>query len=369
MSHAAVGASEGAAMLNGLRDTVDAMWQRPLGQRWLLGLLAFLIALLLRLGLDGLLPPGFPFLTFFPAILTATLLGGLGPGIAVGLSASLAAWYCFMEPFYSFKLTGGATLALGFFVAISAVDILLIHLMQLAMRRLREEAARGSREGALSQQLARTREVMLQELQHRIANNLQVLSAMVLLQRNAVRDPEARRVLDNAATRLEVIGRIQRRLQGDANGLPFGPFLESLSQDLLAAAEAGRVATSVEADPLVLPPELTVPVALIVAELLANALQHGFPDGRRGTVTIRLARAEQRIQLTVEDDGIGLPLDFRLERTRSLGLRIVQALTRQIGGAFTMRPTAQGTTCHLFFWLSPQGAMAAPPLPVESEAR
>ncbi|WP_160000694.1 sensor histidine kinase [Roseomonas sp. 18066] len=354
-------------MLNGLRDWVDAARQRPLGQRWLLGLLVFLVAMLLRLGLDGLLPPGFPFLTFFPAILMATLLGGVGPGIAVGATASLTAWYCFMEPYYSFKLTAGASLALAFFIVISAVDILLIHLMQLAMRRLRQDQARGSREGALSQQLARTREVMLQELQHRIANNLQVLSAMVLLQRNAVRDPEARRVLDNAATRLEVIGRIQRRLHSDAEGLPFGPFLQGLSQDMLAAAEAGQITARIEAEPLVLPPELTVPVALIVAELLANALQHGFPQGRRGTVTIRLARAEQRVQLSVEDDGIGLPLDFMLERTRSLGLRIVQALTRQIGGAFTMRPAAQGTTCHLFFWLSPRGAEGVSrPLPAEA---
>ncbi|EFH13057.1 sensor histidine kinase [Teichococcus cervicalis] len=319
--------------------------------RWGVAALLLVAALLARLLADPYLPPGFPFLTFFPAVIVTAFLCGTAPGLTVGALSGLAAWYLFIEPLHSFGMQSSVALALGFFMGVVGLDVLLIHVMNQSLRQLRAESARRSREAELSQLLARTREVMFEELQHRVSNNLQVLAAMMMLQRGAVQEPEARRVLDNAAQRLELIGRLQRSLHrpGEA-GLPFGRFLEGLCQDVLQASGAQSVTAEIEAEPVALAPERTVPVALITAELVANAVEHAFRGGP-GRLRIGLRREEGgTLALSVRDDGAGLAPGFVAAESRSLGLRIVHALAEQIGGRFEMRAApGGGTLCRLVF--------------------
>ncbi|PWC29848.1 two-component sensor histidine kinase [Pseudoroseomonas aestuarii] len=317
--------------------------------RWSFAAGVFLVALLARLKIGPALPPGFPYLTFFPAVIVTTFVCGLWPGVAAATASGIAAWYFFIEPFHSFTLDGATAMALGFYALIVTVDVLLIHLMQEALLRLRAESARQSRERELSQQLAESREVMFQELQHRISNNLQVIGALMALQRGAVQDKKARRIIDQAATRLELIGRIHRRLQ-DPSGqrVELGVFLGRLCDDLLDAAGATGVKVHLQADSVLLPPEQTVPMALILMELVSNALEHGFAHQGQGRIAIELRQLEPAtIQLTVLDDGAGLPPDFDLETTQSLGLRIVRALAAQLGASFEMQRAPRGTACGL----------------------
>lgn len=321
--------------------------------RWGFALAAFLIALGVRLGVNELLPPGFPYLTFFPAVIVTTFLCGVWPGVATAIASGLASWYFFMAPEGEFVLNGATVLALAFFGIVVIVDILLIHIMHLALRKLRAESDRQNRERELSQQLAESREIMFKELQHRISNNLQVLAALMMLQRGAVRDGAARRILDQAADRLELIGRIHRRLH-DPSGqrLAFGRFLESLCGDVLQAADATGVEVMVRAEPLILPPEQTVPVALIVTELVSNALEHGFtgrPSSGRIHIDLVREREGRMAQLAVSNNGAPLPPGFDLQQSDNLGLRIVQALALQMNGRFGMRAEPPGTVCRLTF--------------------
>ncbi|MCQ4162637.1 ATP-binding protein [Roseomonas sp. GC11] len=336
-------------MLNRTHALLDlCLRERPARWNWVISLTLFLAALLARLALQGLLPQGFPFITFLPAVVLTTLVCGLWYGMAVTFASGFCAWLLFIQPQGGY-LMNQAT-AMTFFASLVTVDVLLIASMRGALRRLRAESARQSRERELSQQLAHTREVMLQEVQHRVSNNLQMLAAMMLLQRGAVRDPEARRIIDTAAQRLELIARIQRNLQQpQGGGLPFHHLLRSLCGDVLVASGARGVAATIEADPITLPPEQTVPVALIVAELVANAVEHGFAGRERGDITITLLRQEETLQLNVEDNGAGPPPGFTLEGSNSLGLRIVRALAQQIGGRFEMHPLPRGTACRLSF--------------------
>ncbi|MGX9965539.1 hybrid sensor histidine kinase/response regulator [Roseomonas sp. F4] len=114
---------------------------------YLLGIGLFAAALAGRFALVSILPPlGFPFLTFFPAVLLATYFAGLGPGLLTGVLSILAAWYFFIEPYASFALgTTSDKIALIFFVAIILVDILVIHRMNSAVARLAEEQQRSAR--------------------------------------------------------------------------------------------------------------------------------------------------------------------------------------------------------------------------------
>ncbi len=118
----------------------------------------------LRAALDDVLPPGFPYLTFFPAVILTTYLCGLRPGITCAVLGGLAAWYQFLPPYGSFDLTGPTAVALVFYAFIVAVDIALIHTMHVSGDRLRAE--RGVTAALYDQQ-----RTMFQELQHRVANN------------------------------------------------------------------------------------------------------------------------------------------------------------------------------------------------------
>lgn len=313
--------------------------------RWGLAALAFVVALTLRLWLDPLLPPGFPFLTFFPAVIVSAFLCGVRPGVAVAASSFLAAWWFFIPPAGSLRVTGSSLLALGFFAAIAAVDILLIHVMTRALSRVREERERNRR-------LAESRQALFTEMQHRISNNLLTMASLLAIETRAIADTQARRALEEAQRRLHLVSRIHRQLHDpDMARVEMGGFLDTLCRDVVEANGAAHVACEVQAGAVSLTAEQTIPVALVAAELVANALEHGFARGRAGTVRVALAARGGEAELLVRDDGAGLPEGFRMEQVRSLGLTVVRQLAAQLGGEFTLHGVA-GTEARLRFPLA-----------------
>ena len=312
--------------------------------RWLIAVVSFLFAFGLRYLIDDILPQGFPFLTFFPAVILTTFIGGLGPGMLVVVASALASWFFFIPPFNGFGIDGPAALALGFFVAVAIVDVAIIHLMfkwLLALDRERE----------FSRQLASSRDLMFQEMQHRISNNLSVVSSLLRMQRRAVQDEAAIKALDAAATRLALISRIHRKLHNpDGQQLPFAAFLEDLCRDMLeAAGEQGNITCMVQGDELYLSSDRAVPVALIVAELVSNSLEHGFRGRQEGTIKVDLRKqSNEEVVLTISDDGAGLPDGFDLASVRSLGLLVARQLSEQIGASFSML-SAEGSVSEIRF--------------------
>ncbi|KAA0675865.1 DUF4118 domain-containing protein [Roseomonas genomospecies 6] len=306
------------------------------------GLATFAVALVARLALDALLPAGFPFLTFFPAVIVTTFLAGLWPGILTALLGGVASWYFFLGDGWSFAMTPGSALALGFYGLVVAVDITVIHIMNVALERLAEERNRSAR-------LTHQTQVMFSELQHRVSNNLQLASSLIAIQKSKVKDPDARRALDEAAGRLSTLGRLHRRLHAPQGGpMDMESFLYELCHDILQTSGAERVDCTVSAVRSDLPPDTLIPMALILAELVSNALEHGFPDGKAGQIGVELRTGEGGLILTVRDDGAGLPDGFTLARPSSLGLQIVTSLAAQIGGSFDMTGSpGQGTTARL----------------------
>ncbi len=312
--------------------------------RYGLALAVFLLALVVRLGLEGTLPQGFQFITFFPAVLLATFLAGVGPGVATAVLSGLAAWYFLLEPAGSFALDRPNALALAFYAAVAGVDIAIIHAMNTALERLGRERERSAA-------LLETSETMFKELQHRVSNNLQLVSSLLRLQGSSVEDPGARRALEEASGRLALLGRLHRRLY-DPAGAPagFGEHLKELCREVLDASGARGVVCIVDAGAgVALPPERSISVALIALELVSNALEHAFAGREGGTITMDLRPgADGSFLLTVEDDGAGLPRGFDPRTAGGLGLRLVGALARQIGGTFEMSG-GRGTVCRLSF--------------------
>lgn len=310
----------------------------------LIALTTFAVAFTVRWTASDVLPPGYPYVTFFPAVILTTFLAGLWPGVAAAVLSGLTAWYFFIPPEHSFRLGDGAPLALGFYTVVVAVDVAVIHLMITAMERLDTERRHSA-------ELTRQTQVMFSEMQHRVSNNLQLISALLTISQSKVADPAALQVLEQARSRVATLGRLHRMLHDPADqAMDMGEYLRSLCRDVIDASGAAHVQWEVVAAPVAIAHDKLVPMALIAAELISNSLEHAFAHGRPGKVWVELGHHDGTVRLVVRDNGPGLPVDFDAETQASLGLRIVRALAGQLNGRLTMRGNG-GTVCELAFTL------------------
>ena len=288
------------------------------------------LAFLVRLFAMPKVPIGYPYVSFFPAVILSTFLFGIGPGIVAGVLCGFLAWYVFIPPLYEAKLTGAVVFALGFYSLVVAIDVLLVHWLQKTNRRLTCERERNRR-------LAERGELLFRELQHRVSNNLQVVSGLLSLQMRDISDQAAQVALEEGARRLALIGRIHRELYSPhGEQLHLAAFLEQLVADVIDASGKPGIGCQVEAEEdFDLASEAAVPMALIVAEAVANAIEHGFAGRQSGMILIRATRAaDGALELSVIDEGARLPADFDLATTDSLGLKLAQMLAQQLGGTF-----------------------------------
>ncbi|PWC81682.1 hypothetical protein TSH100_26730 [Azospirillum sp. TSH100] len=304
--------------------------------RFGMALLTVVVALLLRLAADGALPTGFPYLTFFPAVILTTFIAGLWPAVVTAVLSGLAAWYFFIPPYDTLTLNSSVGVALAFYAVIVTVDIALIHGMQVTMARLQEERGRTA-------SLLEAQTTMFHELQHRVANNMQFVSALLDLQRRTVgHTPEgALAALEEAGRRLDTMARVHRRLHDPRSGDDFGSHLDGLCRDMLAAAGIPGVDCRVTVRAAPQSPERLLTLAMLIVEALTNSLKHAFAGRDGGTVTIDLREDPDQpgqLHLLVMDDGVGLPDGFDAQRLPSLGWKIIQSLASQLSGQLTHGP-------------------------------
>ncbi len=178
-------------------------------------------------------------------------------------------------------------------------------------------------------------EVLMQEVHHRVKNNLQVISSMLRLQSVQVSDDAVRRAFEDSVNRVHAMSLVHEMLsgRGDRTRLEFHEYLQDLT-DRLRDSYGGtdRVAVSIECEDFSLDMNQGIQLGLIVNEIFSNALKHGFRQGRAGSLRIALTRQGGRGRLTIEDDGTGLPPNFDWRSASSLGLQIVQSLVTKLGG-------------------------------------
>jgi len=337
--HDPVDTGAGAELMNDVDRTLRLLPSLSGPAGWLFAAAAFGVALAARFVLDHSLPPGFPFLTFFPAVVLTALFVGLWPAVAVSVLSFFSAWWWFVPPANSFALTGGKAVALVFFAVIAAVDVAVIEAMRRALDNLERERAR-------SEKLAERNATLFREMQHRVSNNLQTAASLLSAQRCGLTDPAARQALGEAVERLALIGRVHRLAHDPhARGIAAAAMLAELCDDVAATAGAPHGTCGVEADPtILLNPDQMVPVALVLAELVANALEHGL-HGQHGRIAARMVRGSAGAAvLEVRDDGRGLPESFDLAASRTLGLTLAKALTRQLEGTLEIGPAPGGGT-------------------------
>lgn len=295
----------------------------------------FVLASVLRWLLGGI-SEGFGPMTFLPAILLAGLFGGIRIGIALAVLCTLVAWVMFFPPYGTFVLDTAQIITMVVFVVTAVLELYVIRTLNLAIDELSEARERSN--------------VLFRELQHRVANNLQFVAAVLMRRRKLLQsDPVCADALESAQARLETMSRVHRRLH-DPTSLdqPLQSYLESLCADLIKASETPGVILTVESPPLVLSFNALMSLSLIVAELVTNSLKHAFRDRSDGRIAIAISGGRGVYTLSVADDGPGLPKDFGKSQTRSLGQGILQSLAGQLRGKLVFEP-GPGTVAKLVF--------------------
>ncbi len=221
----------------------------------------------------------------------------------------------------------------------------------VAKRRLvaeREEAQR------LILQAKDRAEMLLAEVNHRVANSLAMISSLATLQSNCVSDPAAKVALAEMRARILAIAGIHRRLytSSDVRSVDLDAYLKNLGTDLLAAIGEGRRShdLTVTADSNVsISTDRAISLAMVVTELVTNAIKYAYPDGEVGPIRIALSNMEDgQATIRVEDDGVGWTGSGPAKGT-GLGSRIVQAMTKSLHATLTYDAREKGTTARITF--------------------
>jgi excisionase family DNA binding protein len=207
----------------------------------------------------------------------------------------------------------------------------------------------------------REKEVLLQEVHHRVKNNLQVVCSLLSLQGGLIEDPQLRALFHESEQRIQTMALIHETLYqvSDMAAFHLAPYIERLSDALLRAYGGGEglVTLTTHLEDLALPLDSAAPCGLILHELLSNALKHAFPDGQAGAITLDLRAAPDRhVTLCVADNGVGVPEGFDVRQSDSLGLQLVGALTEQLGGTLTV--ARQGGTAFTLTFPLPEARPA-----------
>jgi two-component system, sensor histidine kinase PdtaS len=214
-----------------------------------------------------------------------------------------------------------------------------------------------------------SKDATIREIHHRVKNNLQTIAALLRLQGRRLQSEEAQEAIQESERRIRSIAIVHETLSRDATDVVdfaeiVGPLVRVV-EETVSTPEL-QLHFSVEGNAGLLPGEIATPLAVVLNELMQNAVDHAFPipdDGpAEGHVTVRVRRTEGELALDVVDDGVGLPPDFSLEGSRGLGLSIVHALvTSELSGSIEMRDD-HGTRVSLRVPLKPAARLELEPL-------
>jgi two-component system, sensor histidine kinase PdtaS len=225
----------------------------------------------------------------------------------------------------------------GLFVLSSVVDI--------TERKRFEETLRDQ---------LRERDVLLQEIHHRVKNNLQVISSLISLQLGRMEPGRSYDALQECSLRVLAIAHIHEQLyiSKDFANVPFSEYAQNLAGIVTRTTGVSpeRVKLVLDLQPISVAVDVAIPCGLILNELITNAVKHAFPGERAGEVRVQIGPHDaERLMLVVSDDGVGLPAAFDPARSESLGMQLIQTLAAQVYGELSFTTGPSGSRFQLLF--------------------
>ncbi|QTN19585.1 sensor histidine kinase [Brevundimonas sp. AJA228-03] len=222
------------------------------------------------------------------------------------------------------------------------------------------EDVTAAREGEQQKNdLLREKAILLQELQHRVANSLQIIASVILQSARKTTSEETRINLRDAHSRVMSVATLQQQLAASRLGaVELEPYFTQLCKSIAASMihDPTRLTLTVEVDDSVTDADVSVSLGLVVTELVINALKHAFPGGRSGSIVVGYRSHGPDWTLSIKDDGVGMPRDAA-SATPGLGTSIVEALSKQLKARIQVESDSHGTLVSVIH--SPLSAIEA----------
>ncbi|MDX5347070.1 MAG: hypothetical protein LPJ89_10320 [Hymenobacteraceae bacterium] len=202
------------------------------------------------------------------------------------------------------------------------------------------------------------KEILLKEVHHRVKNNLQIITSMLNLQARHVSDPAASQVLREVKDRVKSMSMLHQRLyqQDDLAYINLADYTDSICTSLFRSYGVGpdKVQLKLCVPPLQLDLDTAINLGLIINELVSNTLKHAFPDNRTGVLIVEAAAVgPDSYQLTIADNGTGIPQNKDLTESKSFGLKLVTAIISKLNGTLKIN-SDKGTIINIFFTILPK---------------
>lgn len=200
----------------------------------------------------------------------------------------------------------------------------------------------------------REKEILLKEIHHRVKNNMQVVSGLLNLQADQIDDKKYIEMFNESRNRIRAMSLVHEKLyqSGDLANIDFNDYITSLAKSLLIfyGKSYGSISMTIEAANINLAIDTAIPCGLIINELVSNSLKHAFPAGRQGEIKIKFVKsAPGEFELTVSDNGAGVPAHLNIAETKTLGLQLVTNLVEhQLQGRVELRRN-HGTEFYIRF--------------------
>ncbi|MDP3564469.1 MAG: sensor histidine kinase, partial [Methanoregula sp.] len=192
------------------------------------------------------------------------------------------------------------------------------------------------------------KDLLLREIHHRVKNNLQIITSLLRLQSRYITDPKVLGSIKDSQSRVRAMALVHERIYRSHSiaELNLKDYLEYLTRQLLLFynIQQHQITITVSMDDVMVDIDTVIPLGLIMNELLSNSLKHAFPDGRKGTVSIKCTvQGTDTLRFVYHDNGIGMPAGFDWKNSESLGLRLVNGLVDQLNGTLDFG-TGEGTS-------------------------
>ena len=232
------------------------------------------------------------------------------------------------------------------FIILGSLGILLI-LISFFFYKNRKKNSLLARQKKLLETNVEEKNILLKEIHHRVKNNLQVISSLLSLQQRQITDSQASQAIQEGRDRVKAMALIHQNLYQDTNliGVEAKEYITKLASNLIANYKTNtkKIAIKTDIDQIKLDVDTMIPLGLIINELISNALKYAFENKESGAIEITLKDAENLLHLSLKDNGKGLPKDFSVERSESLGFRLIKAFSEKLKANLTINSSENGT--------------------------
>jgi len=196
------------------------------------------------------------------------------------------------------------------------------------------------------------KEILMRELQHRVKNNLSIVTSLLAIETGKLHDENSKKIFKGIHSRIRSMSELYNELyqSSEIDCINLRKYLDTITRSIIeiSSSEAERIRLITSLEDIHLDMKRTVPLALVLNELIINSIKHAFPPGREGEIRLALKKSGDMISMSVSDDGPGVQAEPGTERGGSMGLVLINMLAEQLEGTFSVE-SGKGTTATLTF--------------------